>query len=217
VSYFANMRQRAMAKAKTGAQYGDQQYLQRLRQQGVAGADSAMNQPGNFFLGADPRSIQEQASQFMNPYQSQVIDGVRGEFDFMRGQAMNSANANATQAGAFGGSRHGVMAGARLGELDRAQGQQIGQMLHSGWQDSMQQGLQYSEYQRSLAERQAQEPMFRQQMAMNNLNAGMGPWQPPKERPNRMGSAIGGATAGSAFGPWGAAIGGGLGFLGSYL
>jgi hypothetical protein len=189
-------------------------YVERMRNWAVPGARSVMDQPGSFFAGPDQRSIAEQAAPFMNPYQQQVIDATRGEFDHMRAQAMQGVNAQATQAGAFGGSRHGVMAGTRLGELDRAQGQQIGNMLHQGWNQSVQQGLGYSEYQRSLRERQMQEPIFRQQTGLSLLNLGMGPvgMQQATQMPsNRFGSIAGGATAGAAFGPWGALAGGVLG------
>jgi hypothetical protein len=152
-----------------------QRYIDQMRGMALPGVQNMMNFQGSYFAGADPRSIEEQAAPFMNPYQQQVIDATRGEFDHMRGQALQGANAQATQAGAFGGSRHGVMAGARLGEIDRAQGSQIGGMLHQGWNNAVQQGLGYSEYQRSLRERQLQEPIFRQQTGLGLMNLGMGP------------------------------------------
>jgi hypothetical protein len=192
-----------------------QMYVDRMRSLGTSGAGSMMNHPGQFFLGADPRSIQEQAQQFMNPYMDNVIGGVRGEFDFLRGQALQGANAQATQSGAFGGSRHGAMAGARMGELDRAQTSQIGGMMQSGWQNALQQGLQYSEYQRNLAERQAQEPVWRQQQAMQHMNAGMGPvgWNTETQMPgNPLGTLMGLGTTlagGGAFGALGGLLGGG--------
>jgi hypothetical protein len=126
-------------------------------------------------LGPDGRSIEDQIAPFMNPYMDSVIGGVRSEFDHLRAGARSSVSDAATRAGAFGGSRHGVAEAARLGELDRAQTGQVGGLLASGWQDALSQGLQYSEYQRALQERQAQEPLFRSLQELNLMNLGMGP------------------------------------------
>lgn len=62
-------------------------------------------------------------STYMNPYTQQVIDA--NTADIMRGATMglNALGTQASQAGAFGGSRHGVA----MGELGRNVLQQIGQ------------------------------------------------------------------------------------------
>lgn len=62
-------------------------------------------------------------AQYQNPYTQQVIDA--NTADIMRGARMglNALGAQATQAGAFGGSRHGVA----MGELGRGVAEQIGQ------------------------------------------------------------------------------------------
>lgn len=111
----------------------------------------------------------------MDPYLDEVIGGVRGEFDHLRAGASRDAAQAATRAGAFGSSRHGVLEGTRLGELDRAQASQVGGLLSSGFRDALGRGLEYSEYQRALRERKAQEPLFRQQQRLNFLTQGMGP------------------------------------------
>jgi hypothetical protein len=166
-----------------GQDAASQQYIDQMRQMGQQNAQSAMGQ--NFM--PTMQGIQANAAGFMDPYQSQVIGGMRQEFDFMRGQALNGVDASATQAGAFGGSRHGVMAGARMGEIDRAQGQQIGQMMQSGYQNAMQQGSQ-------LAYAQAQEPMMRQNHAMNQMNMGMGPtgWNQQTQAPANVAGGLAG-------------------------
>ncbi len=46
--------------------------------------------------------------QFQNPYQQQVIDGTMQDMNRSREMALGQIGAQATQAGAFGGSRHGV-------------------------------------------------------------------------------------------------------------
>lgn len=173
---------------------------------------------GPLFLGADPRTIEQQMAPFMNPYLSQVVGGVRGEFDHLRGQARLAGNDAATRAGAFGGARHGVAEGVRMGELDRAQASQIGGLLSSGFRDALSQGLQHSEYQRALAERQAQEPLFRAQQQLAMLNMGMGPHgqvnTTVEPGPSTFGQVAGlGLTAAGMglFGPLGGAAGAAVG------
>ncbi len=194
-----------------------QAYIEQMRR--MAGQGAGMIQGGGpLFTGPQEMSVADQAAPFFDPYMSNVVDATRGEFDHMRADAYMSANQQATAAGAFGGSRHGVMAGARLGEIDRAQGSTLAQLLSGGWQNAVQQGTQYAEMQRQLRERQMQEPLFRQQQALQMLNLGMGPvgsTSTAVSPRNPLGGAASGAIAGSAFGPWGAAIGGGVGLLGS--
>ena len=188
-----------------------QQYINQMRIMGRNAANAA-TQGGPFFTG---QLSQADIQGAMNPYLQGVIDPMRAEFDHLRGGALRGANDVATQAGAFGGSRHGAMAGAQLGEIDRAQASQMGGLLSSGYSQAL--GL--AEHQRQLRERQMQEPLFRQQQALNFMNLGMGPvgsgaTQSGTAGSNPLGSAAGGAMAGSAFGPWGALAGGGLGLLG---
>lgn len=190
-----------------------QQYINQMRQMGQNAAGVATGQQGSYFTG--PLSAGD-ISQAMNPYMENVIGGVRGEFDHLRNQSMNQSNQQATQAGAFGGSRHGVMAGARMGELDRAQTSQIGGLLQQGYG----QAQQFAEHQRQLRQQQIQEPLWRQQQGMNFMNLGMGPvgsqsTQTSQPGRNPLGSAAGGAMIGSQIMPgWGTAIGGVLGGLG---
>lgn len=162
----------------TGLDPASQQFVDQSRAGAQAGADVALNAPGNFFLGADPRSVQEIIQPFMDPFQEQVIGGVRGEFDELRRRAVSGAggtNQAAATAGAFGGSRQGVAQGVRLGELDRAQTSQISGLLSQNFQQAVQAGIPFSERQRALAQQQAQEPLFRQQQAQNFMNFGLGP------------------------------------------
>jgi hypothetical protein len=143
-----------------------QRHVEFLRQYARGGAD-ALGGGGPLFLGADPRSIEQQMAPFLNPY----TDNIRSEYDHLRAGASTATSDAATRAGAFGGSRHGVAEGVRLGEIDRAQAGHMSGLF----QNAMSQGLQYSEYQRSLAERQAQEPMFRAMQQLQMMGLGMGP------------------------------------------
>lgn len=178
---------------------GSQKYVDAMRLQAQRGANTIMGGPGgagpympstgaganwgmptngmggSWFTGPQTQSIGDQAAAFFNPYQQQVIGGLRGEFDHLRGMAEMGANQQATLGGAFGGSRHGVMAGTRLGELDRAEASQIGGLLHSGYQNALSQGTAYAEQQRQLQQQQMMEPIWRAQMAQGMYQGGMGP------------------------------------------
>ena len=78
----------------------------------------------------------DSAQQYMNPYQSQVMDQWNQQFGDMRQATMNDINNQATQSGAFGGSRHGVAEGQALGDLGKQQSLQQAQMLQSGFGDA---------------------------------------------------------------------------------
>jgi hypothetical protein len=70
---------------------------------------------------------------YFDPFQSQVIGGVQSSFDRLRGQASKQAEQEATAAGAFGGSRSGILEAERLRGLDEAEAQQIGQLQSQGF------------------------------------------------------------------------------------
>jgi len=152
-----------------------QAYQDQIRGRAQAAAGSILQNPNAMFLGPDERPISEQIAQFMNPYTQSVIGNLGTEFDRLRQQATVGANQAATRANAFGSSRHDVLQAERLAALDRAQMQQVGGLLSGQFNAAMQQGLQHSEYMRALRERQAQEPLFRQQMAQQFLQGGLGP------------------------------------------
>lgn len=195
-----------------------QAYIERLRRMGIGASSAILGRTGSFFAPADTRPISEQIAPFMDPYLDQVIGGVRSEFDHLRGAASVDAARRATAAGAFGGDRHGVAEGVRLGELDRGQTSQIGGLLSQGYRDALSTGLSYNEHLRQLQERQLQEPIFRYQTALGLGMQGLGPVGSVSrtQRPtNPLGGAFSGALAGSKFGLPGALGGGALGLLGS--
>lgn len=193
-----------------------QGYINQLRALGQNGAGAAMT-AGPFFTGPQMQSVGDQAAAFMNPYTQNVVGAVQGQYDQLRGQAATDANQQATQQGAFGGSRAALMQGARLGQLDQGQASTIAGLLQGGYQNALTMGTQYAEHQRQLQEQLMQEPLFRAQNALNFANLGLGPvgsttiQQMPR---NVLGGAAGGAMAGAGVGgPLGAAIGGGIGLL----
>lgn len=81
--------------------------------------------------------FQPNAQQYMNPYTQNVID--RTQQDIMRQQQMssNQLGSQATQAGAFGGSRHGVAEGVMAGEYGRMAGDIAAQQRQRGYEQAM--------------------------------------------------------------------------------
>lgn len=69
-------------------------------------------------------------SKYQNPYTSQVVDASLGDINRQREMAINQGGADATQAGAFGGSRHGV-ADSLTNEAALRQSGLIGSQLRS--------------------------------------------------------------------------------------
>lgn len=197
----------------TGVDPRSQGYIDKLRSYGQGAAATAAGGPaggGSWFTGA---LTPDQINAAMSPYLSNVVDATRGEFDYLRSKSANDVQSQATMAGAYGGSRHGVAEAVRAGELDRAQTGQIANLMQGGYQ----QALALAEHQRQLREQQLQEPLWRQQQALQMMNLGMGPVGTQVSQPtqkNILGSVAGGAAAGSTFGVPGAIIGGGLGLLG---
>lgn len=77
------------------------------------------------------------AQQFMNPYQQQVIDQLNQQFGVQNQMTTQGINDQATRAGAFGGSRHGVAQGVALGENARNQGLLTANVLNQGFENAM--------------------------------------------------------------------------------
>jgi hypothetical protein len=73
----------------------------------------------------------------MNPYMEEVIGRLGGTYDKLRSGASNATADAATKSGSFGGSRHGIVEGQRLGEIDRAQGDATASLLQGGFNDAM--------------------------------------------------------------------------------
>jgi hypothetical protein len=76
-------------------------------------------------------------SSFMNPYQSQVIDQVRGQFGLLNDRAQLAVNDRFTRSGAFGGSRQGVASGQATADVANNLGNQIAGLQYQGFNDAM--------------------------------------------------------------------------------
>jgi hypothetical protein len=73
---------------------------------------------------------------YMNPYTKNVIGGLQTEANRAMQMGANQLGAQATQAKAFGGSRHGIAQGQMMGDIQRGLNQQTGQLLQSGYQNA---------------------------------------------------------------------------------
>lgn len=187
-------------------------------------------------LGGDAGAI----SRFMNPYQTNVIDQLNQTFDRQRSQAQMATGDAATAARAFGGSRHALVEGTRLGEIDRAQGDAIANLLYGGFNDAMGraagaanlglgaagQAFGAGDYMRNVQQQYLTDNQNRFNEArdweLRNLGVLQGglsgtPYGTQQSTPlnrNPVAGALGGAATGAQFGVPGAIAGGVIGLLG---
>ena len=95
-------------------------------------AGGAMNQLGGLQFG-NIGSIADGMSQYMNPYTDEVIGNAQNDI-FRQNQMQQQANrAGAASAGAFGGSRHGVVEGLTNEASSRAIGDISSQLRSQGF------------------------------------------------------------------------------------
>lgn len=105
-------------------------------------------------------------SAYMNPYTDQVIDQSMQDLARQRTMAMQGIGDQAAQAGAFGGSRHGVVEGeAHRGFADAA-AQMAGGLRHKGYDTAS--GLMQQDMQRAL-----QAGMANQNAGLQGMNLGL--------------------------------------------
>jgi hypothetical protein len=84
---------------------------------------------GGSFLGGDLGSIND----YMNPYTEGVMDNVMGDMNRSWQQQDQQQRANANAAGAFGGSRHGVLDALSTSEYNRNTGQMSNQLWNQAY------------------------------------------------------------------------------------
>lgn len=147
-----------------GVDAASQAFIDQMRQHALGGAGQIG--AGSFAPSVDQINALTQGLQ--NPFQQQVLGGLNQQFDQLRNQAQTGVQQQATAAGAFGGSRHGVAEAQRLAELDRAQTQQTGQLLSQGFQSAQAAAL-------PLAQQQAMAPVQALMAQQGLLAGGLGP------------------------------------------
>ncbi len=77
---------------------------------------------------------------YMNPFTNQVINRGQQDIERQRQMASNALGAEATAAGAFGGSRQAVQEGVLAGEAARAAGDLSAQQRQAGFNQALQAG-----------------------------------------------------------------------------
>ena len=105
------------------------------------------------------------ANAYANPFQQNVIQGLQKDALTNYQQGVNQLGAEATRAGAFGGSRHGVAQGVMAANTQNALNNQIGQLRYSGYNDAMS---------RAAADQQMRMSAANQLGNLSNLGFGMG-------------------------------------------
>lgn len=91
-------------------------------------------------IGGTQRAMQAplQVGAYANPYTSAVIDRTQQDIERQRQMAMNQLGAQATAAGAFGGSRQGVAEGVMAGEYGRMAGDMAAQQRQQSYSQALQ-------------------------------------------------------------------------------
>jgi len=179
----------------------------------------------------------EDIAAFQNPYENQVVQQSLQDIERSRQmQSLQDAN-RATAAKAFGGSRYGVQSAltneAALQEAARTAGQlrsagfgQAARLAQEardinmrGYQNAMNLGLTRQQFAQLGLDAQRNLPLQRlaiEQSAMSAQPANLGSTSTTSQSTSRnvASGILGGAAAGSQFGPWGAVAGGVLGAFG---
>lgn len=130
---------------------GQQQDIFTQAQQGITQAGMGAAQGMGFTPMAVGAPTQQTMQQYMNPYESQVVRQSLGDIERQRQIQQRGIGAQATAAGAFGGSRHGVEAA----ETNRAALEQMAQTA-SGLRQSGYQSAQQLAQQAAIQNQQAQ-------------------------------------------------------------
>lgn len=90
-------------------------------------------------LGYQPQSVtagqlsNTDLSPYMNPYTSNVVDATTAQLEQQRQRELNSNNAGATAAGAFGGNRQGVVDSLTNQDFNNTLASTVGGLLSSGY------------------------------------------------------------------------------------
>jgi len=167
---------------------------------------------------------------FYNPYQTAVVDRMMDNFGRMAAQTSNAVNDQATKAGSFGGTRHGVAEGIALGQLNTDRANQLAALEYQGFNDAQARALnaanlglgaagalsQLGDYARQIAI--SQDPALHRLATLQGALAAMpyGTTQTQKSSGSIVNGLLGGvATLGGLglLGPIGGAVGGAVGGL----
>jgi len=85
-------------------------------------------------MGASAEELSLQ--QFQNPYQQDVIDATMSEMRREEDMRLNSNSADAAAAGAFGGSRHGLVESETMRGFNETRGNELARLNQAGYDES---------------------------------------------------------------------------------
>lgn len=153
-----------------------------LAAMGLFGNYANAGQQGMNALGGDQGAI----DSMMNPYMKDVIGGVNSQFNQDSQMLRKNTNDAATQAGAFGGDRASLEQGAQQGALSLGHQQQIGDLLHGGYNEALQRASQLAQmgmgaagaqfqggdYLRNIQQQQANPDQMRAQILAGGMQGG---------------------------------------------
>lgn len=74
---------------------------------------------------------------FLNPFMDEVVGAQQQTFDRQRQRALDMAAQEATQAGAFGGSRSGILQAEALGGVNRNEAQSLANLRRAGFSEAV--------------------------------------------------------------------------------
>lgn len=184
-----------------------------LQAMGLFGNMAGYGQQGGAALAGDQNAI----NGLMNPYLDQVLGGVNAQYGQDSQMLNKNVNDTATQQGAFGGDRAALERGAAQGNLALGHQQQVGDILHGGYNEMLQRaaglaqmglgaaGQQFAggDYMRNIAQQQANPELMKQQILAQGTQGGnVGNYSNTNyTKTGAMQNIIGGASAlGGLFG-----------------
>ena len=132
---------------------------------GVAGFEPFLDQAQQFQTAAAGLTGPTAFQAFMSPYQQQVVDTTLAEFDRQAAAGIPQLQAQALQAGAFGGGREGVQLAEYQSQSDKNRAALQAQLLQQGFAQAS-----------DLAARAAQ-----QQLGLGEFSRGLASLQPALE------------------------------------
>ena len=104
----------------------------------LSGLTSNLGFGTNVLQGLTQGISAQDISRFSDPFEASVVSAIQGDYDRMRAMGLNDVGAQATAAGAFGGSRHGIAEGTMLGELGRSEAGTLAGLRSGNFQNSIQ-------------------------------------------------------------------------------
>lgn len=82
---------------------------------------------------ANPFAVNMTMNQFLNPYRNAVLDDAVSRLRDRRSESLNMVQTDAAAAGAFGGSRHGLVEAQMIDDFGRQEDELVARLLQDGF------------------------------------------------------------------------------------